>query len=77
MKKLPLLLTLASLLCTQTMVAQDKAPADDWKPAWSNQPGKTYPQVNSEGRVKFRIEAPEAKSVGVSFKDSGAFTKGE
>jgi hypothetical protein len=77
MKKLPLLLALGSLLCAQPMTAQDKAPADDWKPASSNQPGKAFPQVNSEGRVKFRIEAPEAKSVGVSFKDSGVFAKGE
>ena len=57
--------------------AQDNAPADDWKPAPSNQAGKEYPQVNSEGRVKFRIIAPKAQSVGVSFKDSSAFTKGE
>jgi hypothetical protein len=33
--------------------------------------------VNSEGRVKFRIVAPQAQSVGVSFKDSSTFTKGE
>ena len=57
--------------------AQDNAPADDWKPAPSNQAGKEYPQVNSEGRVKFRIIAPKAQSLGVSFKDNSAFTKGE
>ena len=33
--------------------------------------------MNSERRVKFRIEAPEAKNVGVSFRDSGEFTKGD
>src|SRR6185436_4351558 len=33
--------------------------------------------VNSEGRVKFRIAAPKAQSVGVSFRDSSQFTKGE
>jgi enterochelin esterase-like enzyme len=60
-----------------TCTAQDKAPADDWKPASSNQAGKEYPQVNSEGRVKFRIMAPKAQSVGVSFKDSSAFSRGE
>ncbi|HTL69620.1 MAG TPA: alpha/beta hydrolase-fold protein [Lacunisphaera sp.] len=78
MKKLPLVFALASVLCAQPMIAQaqEKAPADDWKPATSNQPGKDFPQVNSEGRVKFRLVAPEAKSVGVSFKDTGAFTKG-
>jgi len=30
-----------------------------------------------EGRVKFRIVAPKAKSGGVSFRDRSAFTKGE
>jgi len=39
--------------------------------------GKQYPQVNSEGRVKFRIVAPKAQSVGVSFRDSSPFTKEE
>ncbi len=57
-------------------LAQTNAPVDDWKPASSNQPGKDYPQVNSEGRVKFRIAATNARTVGVSFRDSSAFTKG-
>jgi enterochelin esterase-like enzyme len=57
--------------------AENKPPADDWKPATSNQPGKEYPKVNSEGRVKFRIVAPDAKSVGCTFRDSSEFTKGE
>src|SRR5438270_6564521 len=57
--------------------AQTSGPANDWKPATSNQNGKQYPQVNSEGRVKFRIVAPKAQSVGVSFRDSSSFTKGE
>lgn len=77
MKTISLPLALISLLCAPPLVAQNPAPADDWKSASSNQPGKEYPKVNSEGRVKFRIEAPEAKSVGVSFRDSGEFTKGE
>jgi enterochelin esterase-like enzyme len=70
-------LVIASILSSQLCLAQDKAPADDWKPAPSNQAGKEYPQVNSEGRVKFRIVAPKAQSVGVSFRDSSAFTKSE
>ena len=49
--------------------------ADDFKPAVTNQPGREYPQVNSQGRVKFRIVAPEAKSVGVTFRDSTEFKK--
>ena len=71
------LLAFASILCGQVFAAEDKPPADDWKPAPSNQAGKQYPQVNSEGRVKFRIVAPKAQSVGVSFRDSSPFTKAE
>ena len=36
---------------------------NDFKPASSNQPGKEYPQVNSEGRVRARLVAPDAQSV--------------
>lgn len=71
------LLAFASIFTGQLCLGQDKSPVDDWKPAPSNQAGKQYPQVNSEGRVKFRIMAPKAESVGVSFRDSSAFTKGE
>lgn len=48
---------------------------DDFQPASTNQPGKEYPQVNSEGRIKFRILAPEAKRVGTTFRDSTEFVK--
>ena len=74
------LLTVALILLGQHCIAQETTPSppkDDWKPATTNQPGKEYPQVNSEGRVKFRIVAPQAQSVRVSFRDSSAFTKGE
>jgi enterochelin esterase-like enzyme len=36
---------------------------EDFKPASSNQPGKQYPQVNSEGRVRASIQAPQAQKV--------------
>lgn len=71
------LVALAAVLAAQLCRAQTNAPLDDWKPAPSNQAGKQYPQVNSEGRVKFRIIAPEAKSVGCTFRDSSEFTKGD
>jgi enterochelin esterase-like enzyme len=71
------LLTCTSLLTTQLCLAQNNPPADDWKTASSNQPGKDYPKVNSEGRIKFRIVAPDAKSVGCTFRDSSEFTKGD
>jgi enterochelin esterase-like enzyme len=50
---------------------------DDFQSASTNQPGRDYPQVNSQGRVKFRIVAPEAKSVGTTFRDSTEFVKGD
>lgn len=36
---------------------------EDFKPSSVNQPGKEYPQVNSEGRVRVQISAPEAHKV--------------
>ena len=47
--------------------AADKyVPKDDWVPNPMNQPGQEYPQVNSEGFARFRVVAPDAKSVIVS-----------
>src|SRR5687768_6919021 len=71
------LLVCASILSSQLCGAQTAEPVNDWKPCPSNQAGKQYPQYNSEGRVKFRIVAPEAKSVGCTFRDSSEFKKGE
>ena len=62
------LLTFASLLSCQLCLAQDNPPVDDWKPAPTNQPGKQYPQVNSEGRIKIRIVAPDATERGREFQ---------
>ncbi len=39
------------------------SPLDDFKPSSCNQQGHEYPQVNSEGRVRAMIEAPDAHSV--------------
>ena len=45
----------------------DKAvPKEDFVPNPMNQPGQEWPKVNSEGYARFRVEAPEAKSVIVS-----------
>lgn len=77
MKNKLLLLVFVSILIGRTCPAQENPPTDDWKSASSNQPGKEYPKVNSEGRVKFRIVAPEAKSVGCTFRESSEFSKGE
>ncbi len=56
-----------------------KAPAvEDFKPSTLNQPGKEYPQVNSERRVRARVIAPGAQSVALDI-DAVKFplTKGE
>jgi enterochelin esterase-like enzyme len=53
------------------------APVEDFKPASSNQPGKEYPQVNSEGRARFRIVAPQAQSVRVPEWSGVTLTKAE
>src|SRR5688572_10076471 len=77
MKTKMLLLACASMLWSLPCIAQTNEPVNDWKPCPSNQAGKQYPQYNSEGRVKFRIAAPEAKSVGCTFRESSEFSKGE
>ena len=46
--------------------ADNYVPKNDWVPNPMNQPGQEYPQVNSEGFARFRVEAPDAKSVIVS-----------
>ena len=47
-------------------VLDARQPKEDFTPNVMNQPGQDYPQVNSEGYARFRIEAPDAKSVIVS-----------
>ena len=42
------------------------APKEDFVSNPLNQPGKQYPMVNSEGYARFRVDAPDAKSVVVS-----------
>lgn len=39
---------------------------EDFRPSSLNQPGKDYPQVNSQGYARFKIVAPAADSVRVS-----------
>ncbi len=55
---LVLLLTLSGSLC----FAQQQV-IEDFKPSSVNQEGKEYPQVNSEGRVRVKISAPQATKV--------------
>ena len=56
-----LLLTFTGSLClAQT---DEQTVKEDFKPSSTNQPGKEYPMVNSEGRVRTSISAPEADTV--------------
>jgi len=56
-----LLITFSGSLClAQT---DQQTVKEDFKPSSTNQPGKEYPMVNSEGRVRTSISAPEADSV--------------
>jgi alpha-L-arabinofuranosidase len=73
-------LALVSLLLSgQLCTAQTNEPADDWKPSLLNQPGKQYPQVNSERRVRARLVAPQATNVALQFLGGATYplTKGE
>ena len=58
-----LLIPLICGICLAQMNLADSGAVEDFKPATTNQPGKEFPQVNSEGRVRASISAPEAKRV--------------
>jgi enterochelin esterase-like enzyme len=67
MKRSSFFILLAIFIVCGICAAQTTQPAvvavEDFKPATTNQPGKQYPQVNSEGRVRASISAPDAKRV--------------
>ena len=64
MKNQVLIILLAVLLTGGICSAQSQTNViEDFKPSSLNQPGKEYPQVNSEGRVRAQISAPEAHKV--------------
>jgi enterochelin esterase-like enzyme len=64
MKKQVLIFLLAVLLTGRVCSAQSQTNIiEDFKPSSLNQPGKEYPKVNSEGRVRAQISAPEAHKV--------------
>jgi enterochelin esterase-like enzyme len=74
---------LATALFSGNCFAQASQPSikEDFKPSTLNQPGQEYPQVNSQGYARFRIQAPLADSVRVSLGLGGQggtiLTKGE
>ena len=54
---------IACILTSRLCLAQSNEQATDWKSSTCNQPGKQYPQVDSEGRVRARVVAPQAQIV--------------
>ena len=64
------------LVCLPTMA---QTPVDDFKPSSINQPGKQYPQIDSERRVRARVVAPQAQSVMLEFLGGAKYplTKGD
>jgi enterochelin esterase family protein len=59
-----LIVVLAAVFTGGICFAQtNQVATEDFKPASTNQPGKQYPQVNSEGRVRASISAPQALKV--------------
>lgn len=68
MKQYSIVLALSMTFISSLMVAQTTTSKiiEDFKPSTVNQPGKEFPQVNSQGYARFRIEAPAADSITVS-----------
>jgi enterochelin esterase-like enzyme len=57
------ILALGLVTGSPAMAQTNQPPVEDFKPSSLNQPGKQYPQVNSERRVRARVVAPQAQSV--------------
>ncbi|NCB08507.1 MAG: esterase, partial [Bacteroidia bacterium] len=58
-----LFLILLAVLLTNIVGMAQSTVVEDFQPSSVNQPGKKFPQVNSEERVRARILAPEANKV--------------
>jgi enterochelin esterase-like enzyme len=69
-----LLICLVSSVALCSAQTNQQTVTDDFKPSTLNQPAQEYPQVNSQGYARFRINAPDASSVVVSLGPGG--TKG-
>lgn len=54
---------LLNVLCNFNPAADNAVIKEDFRPCETCQPGQQYPQVNSQGYVRFSVKAPEAKYV--------------
>ncbi|HTX17030.1 MAG TPA: alpha/beta hydrolase-fold protein [Bacteroidota bacterium] len=86
MKQISHSVLLIALLLSGSCLAQtNQSVVQDFKPSSANQPGRQYPQVNSEGRVRASISAPQALKVQLDIgavkydmvKDTGGVWTGE
>ena len=73
------ILSLALLASLPTLAQTNETAVEDFKPSSLNQPGKQYPQVNSERRVRARVVAPQAQGVTLDFLGGAKYplTKGD
>ncbi len=72
MKNRSYLFIMLTILMRFLGIAQNnKTVVEDFRSSTLNQPGKEYPQVNSQGYARFKIDAPAADSVRVSLGLSG------
>lgn len=60
-----------TLLLSTSFMAQGQV-KEDFVPSTKNHPGKEYPMVNSQGYARFKVDAPEAKSVTVTLGLGGS-----
>lgn len=76
---LSFILLLSGLVGPLGLAQTNEPVAEDFKPSALNQPGKPYPQVNSERRVRARVVAPQAQSVVFEFLGGAKYplTKGD
>ncbi len=58
-----LFIFILAVLLTNSIGRAQSTVVEDFQPSSVNQPGKKFPQVNSEGRVRAQISAPEANNV--------------
>lgn len=63
MKYIPIVFSAILFTFANLGFAQTGKVIEDFKPSEVNQPGKAFPQVNSQGRVRVQISAPDAKYV--------------
>ena len=64
MKLTQAIILFTAILTGNACLAQEVK--EDFQPSTLNQPGQDYPQVNSQGYVRFHIKAPAADSIRVS-----------